>query len=74
MRKKLVKHGNSLALVIDKPILDLVGITPDTELEIRTNGHDLSIHPVPEISEEEFRQALNELKAQHHETLKKLAE
>jgi antitoxin component of MazEF toxin-antitoxin module len=36
MVKHLVKHGNSYALVIDKPILELLGITPDTPLEIST--------------------------------------
>jgi antitoxin component of MazEF toxin-antitoxin module len=43
MRKKLVKHGNSLALVIDKPILDLLNITAETELEITTDGSGLQI-------------------------------
>ena len=30
MVKKLTKHGNSLALVIDRPILDLLKIDPET--------------------------------------------
>ena len=29
MVKKLTKHGNSLALVIDRPILDLLKIAPE---------------------------------------------
>ena len=29
MKKTLIKHGNSLALVIDKPILELLQITAD---------------------------------------------
>lgn len=41
MRKKLVKHGNSLALVIDKPILELLKIDADTELEVTTDGNGL---------------------------------
>lgn len=43
MRKKLVKHGNSLALVIDKPILELLNIDADTELEITTDGRGLRV-------------------------------
>ncbi|MEP0813040.1 MAG: AbrB/MazE/SpoVT family DNA-binding domain-containing protein [bacterium] len=75
MRKKLVKHGNSLAIVIDKPILELVGFNADTEVEIRTNGSELLIRPAEAaISEEEFKTALAELTARHYETLKKLAE
>ena len=34
MQKTLIKHGNSLALVIDKPILEMLQITPDTKLEL----------------------------------------
>ncbi len=34
MRKKLVRHGNSLALIIDKPILELLGIGEEDEVEI----------------------------------------
>ena len=30
MVKKLTRHGNSLALVIDRPILDLLKIDPET--------------------------------------------
>ena len=32
MIKKLVRHGNSRALVIDKPVLDLLNIDEDTEI------------------------------------------
>ena len=38
MIKKLSKHGNSLALVIDRSILDLLGIDEKTSLEISTDG------------------------------------
>ena len=34
MTKKLSKHGNSLALVIDRSILELLGIDDETPLEI----------------------------------------
>jgi len=43
MVKKLTKHGNSLALVIDKPILDLLKIGQDTPLDITTDGQRLII-------------------------------
>ena len=46
MVKTLVKHGNSYALVIDRAILDLLKITPDTPLEISTvDGKTLSVRP-----------------------------
>jgi len=43
--KKLTKHGNSLALVIDRPILDLLKIDPETLLEISTDGKQLIVAP-----------------------------
>lgn len=65
MRKKLIKHGNSLALVIDKPILELLQITSDTPLEISTNGDMLLVRP---CRDKERKQKLKEsLKAIHGE-------
>jgi antitoxin MazE len=43
--KKLTKHGNSLALVIDRPILDLLKIDPETPLEVSTDGKRLIVEP-----------------------------
>jgi antitoxin component of MazEF toxin-antitoxin module len=45
MVKKLTRHGNSLALVIDRPILDLLRIDPDTPLDVSTDGRQLIIAP-----------------------------
>jgi len=45
MLKKLTKHGNSLALVIDRPILDLLKIDPETPLDVSTDGKCLIIAP-----------------------------
>ena len=46
MSKTLIKHGNSLALVIDKPILEMLQITADTPLELSTNGDAILITPL----------------------------
>ncbi len=45
MVKKLTKHGNSLALVIDRPILDLLKIDTETPLDLSTDGHRLIVAP-----------------------------
>jgi antitoxin component of MazEF toxin-antitoxin module len=45
MKKKLTAIGNSYGLVIDKAILELLKITPDTELELSTDGTRLVIEP-----------------------------
>ncbi len=46
MIKRLTKHGNSLALVIDKPVLELLNITDKTSLDMVTDGQELRIRPV----------------------------
>jgi antitoxin MazE len=46
MKKHLSAIGNSLGLVIEKPILELLDITKDTELEVTTDGERLIIEPV----------------------------
>jgi antitoxin component of MazEF toxin-antitoxin module len=48
MRKKLLKHGNSLAILIDKQILDLLNINEDTYINIKTDGTNIIIEPVKE--------------------------
>jgi hypothetical protein len=44
--KALIRHGNSLAIVIDKPVLDLLQITADTKIELTTNGDSIMLTPV----------------------------
>ena len=38
LTNKLSKHGNSLARVIDRPILELLGIDEGTDVDISTDG------------------------------------
>ncbi|MBK8793302.1 MAG: AbrB/MazE/SpoVT family DNA-binding domain-containing protein [Holophaga sp.] len=45
MRKTLSKHGNSYALVLEKSLMELLHITPETPLEISTDGQSLTIVP-----------------------------
>ena len=43
--KKLSVIGNSLGVIIDKPILELLRIDRTTELEVHTDGKRLIIEP-----------------------------
>jgi len=42
----LVKHGNDLVLLFDEPMMEMLQITPDTPLEVTTDGKCLLITPV----------------------------
>jgi antitoxin MazE len=74
MIKTLTKHGNSLALILDKPILDLLQIGPESRLQLRTNGRDLIISPLREqLSDAEFDAALKSVNEEFGNVLKNLA-
>ena len=52
MKKRLTKHGNSSALLIEKAILDLLGWNPEEQwLAVSTDGKRLIITPVAENPE-----------------------
>ena len=46
MAKRLVKTGNSLAVVLDKALLAKTGIDENTRLEISTDGEVIVLSPV----------------------------
>ncbi len=74
MRKKLTTIGNSIGIVIEKPILDLLGINKETQLEISTNGKHLIIKPVREIKRpEKIKEATRRVINNHDKTLRELA-
>ena len=53
MIKTLTKHGNSLALILDKPILELLNIDADTPISISTDGTVLTLSPVFDAKRDE---------------------
>jgi antitoxin component of MazEF toxin-antitoxin module len=75
MIKSLTKHGNSLALVIEKPILELLGADADTPFEVSTDGQVLILAPIKDtIRREAFKAALEEVNRRYPKSLKKLAQ
>jgi antitoxin component of MazEF toxin-antitoxin module len=75
MVKKLTKHGNSLALVIDRPILELLKIDPETLLDVSTDGRQLIVAPAKNSARRRKFEAAQELAHQRYgKTFQKLAE
>lgn len=75
MIKTLTTHGNSAALVIDKAILELLGISMSTPLKITTDGKSLIVSPLPNAQrDKKFKKALDKVNALHGDTLRKLSE
>jgi antitoxin component of MazEF toxin-antitoxin module len=75
MIKNLVKHGNSWAIVIDRPILDLLKIAPESQVELTTDGKSIRISPVDsDENKSTIRSARAKINAKHSQAFKKLAE
>jgi antitoxin MazE len=75
MSKRLQAIGNSSGIIIDKPILELLRITVETELEISTDGERLIITPLSSGSARKRRlaRAQERTLAAHERTFRKLA-
>jgi antitoxin component of MazEF toxin-antitoxin module len=73
MIKKLTAVGNSLGLIIERPILELLNIDKDTPLEVRTDGEGLIIRPVTPSKKARVRAAAGRMLKAHDETFRKLA-
>ncbi len=72
MRKKLSAVGNSFGLVIEKPILELLKIDRDTELEMSTDGNRLIIEPIRSVKKS-LRSSAEKIMKKHDSTFRKLA-
>jgi len=72
--KKLIPIGNSLGLIIEKPILELLDINKDTPLEVKTDGEALIIRPQRTSKAARLRKAADRMMEAHDETMKKLTD
>jgi antitoxin component of MazEF toxin-antitoxin module len=73
MVKQLIQHGNSAALVIDKPILEMLNISPETAFELSTDGVNLILSPQNVVSQEnDVLDALEKVNKKYARVLAKL--
>ena len=75
MVKKLTRTGNSLAIVLDKPLLEQLGIDENTDLELSTNGDVLVVTPVRDRKRErKFRKAVEKINRKYAGLFRRLSE
>ena len=75
MVKRLTKHGNNLALVIDRGVLDILDIDAETPLSVTTDGKFLIVAPVRDSKQRKrFRTALEAGNRKYSKMLKRLAD
>lgn len=74
MVKTLEKHGNSQALVIEKALMEAIGIQPDSPLQITVSGHSLIVTPVHVgIGSERVTETIDKLRPRYGGMLERLA-
>ena len=74
MTKTLRPMGNSFGIIIDRPIMDLLGIEPGAELEMTVQGHGLLLTPVVKDRKAKVTAAMNKVRKIHRAALKELAD
>ena len=75
MIKKLIQHGNSLALVIDEPIMEMLNITNETTFELSTDGRNLILSPQTEYNQEkDIIHSLERINKKYGSVLNRLGE
>jgi antitoxin component of MazEF toxin-antitoxin module len=74
MIKRLQKHGNSMALLIEKPMMDALGLREDTPLHVNISGQSLIVTAADVgLGKERVMKSLSKMRRRYGSTLKRLA-
>ncbi len=76
MIKQLKKVGNSNALILDKAIMELVGLEENGEVQLTVHSGSIIITPARPrlVDKERFEACLDRVVTQRREVLRRLAE
>lgn len=74
--KKLARRGNARAIVLERPLLEALGITDDTTVALSVEHDAIVIRPVREVSEVDrrFEAALLEVNERYGPVFARLAQ
>ena len=73
--KRLIKHGNSRALIVDKALLEAAGISEDAFFQVSINPNGgLIIQSVEEDRTDVFRKSFEKLNKKYKKLMKNLAD
>lgn len=76
MIKQLKKVGNSNALILDRAIMELMGLEESSEVQLTVSDGSLIVTPVHPrtIDQQRFEASLDRVVKERREVLKRLAE
>lgn len=72
--KHLVKHGNSLALIIDKAHLNSANLDENSLFQIVSDSTGVTIQSVQPVDEKSFQKAKEHIFKKHAKLFKSLAD
>jgi antitoxin component of MazEF toxin-antitoxin module len=75
MKKKLTRTGNSVALVLDRPLLEQLGMDEGSEVEVSSNGDVIVVTPVRgKDREARLRDAADKINSRYAGLFRRLSE
>jgi antitoxin MazE len=76
MVKTLRQIGNSYGIIIDRPIMELLKIAPETRLEMTVHNDGLLLQPIRDTSghKNRVRESAARMSKIHRKSLKELAD
>jgi antitoxin MazE len=75
MIKKLTRTGNSVALILDKPLLAQLGLDENAEVELSTHGQVLVVTPMRDPARErKFRKTVAEINEKYAGVFRRLSQ
>jgi antitoxin component of MazEF toxin-antitoxin module len=74
MIKKLIQVGDSQALLLDKALMESIGLREGEEVRIIIHDHAFTVAAVQcNVDDESFRRSMDQVLADHDEALRRLA-
>jgi antitoxin component of MazEF toxin-antitoxin module len=75
MITKLTRIGDDMAVVLEKPLLDRLGLDENSEVDMSIDGKVLVITPQRNLTREErFRKAADKIDKQYAEVFRRLSD
>ena len=72
--KKLTRQGNSAALIIDRPLMELLGIDADTPLKVTVDGRRMIVEPMTKDERaQRFKKVVEKTGRRNAELFRRLA-
>lgn len=75
MEKKLVRHGNGLAIAIERSLLKAAGIDENAKFQVTAiPGKGIMIESINEVDQKAFNTAKNKVFRKYAKNIKRLAD